>query len=389
MASAAFLLKIAFALFTYGSTDILIFEADLAKIGQDGVVALYREGIRTEWCGQPGRGPCPPFIHPPFIIHALEGWGLLSLISGLPLRFWLRFTCAVADCGSLVLLVRMLSSWRSDSRTLMALTLFAGSPIAILVSGFHGNTDPIMIFFVLLSIYLIEGRRPPWLAGAALGMAANIKIVPVLLAPVALLSLVGVRRRLQFSAGASAAFLAGSLPLLVVAPALVITSVFGYSSQQGPWGLSLLALIARESASLAWLYDAQARYGRALSLCLVVAASLWPRPSLERDALFLHAGLLMFLFVSATPGFGVQYLAWLVPWVVGLGPRPTAVYYAAGTVFLFAYYSSAAAGRFPWYLANSLEHPPWNGTVLGLGLICWIVVCCTTLMYVRQLRAVR
>jgi hypothetical protein len=40
-------LKTFLALFTLRSTDALIFEADLAKIGQDGGVALYRHSIRT------------------------------------------------------------------------------------------------------------------------------------------------------------------------------------------------------------------------------------------------------------------------------------------------------------------------------------------------------
>jgi len=384
---AAFLLKTGIALFTYGSTDALIFEADMAKIRQDGGVALYRDGIRTRWCGQAGQRACPPFNHPPLIIRALEGWALLSHVSGLPLRFWLRFTCAVADLGSLALLMRMLSHRRSERQTQVALLLFAASPISILVSGFHGNTDPILIFFVLLSICLIESQRPAWLAGGALGIAVNIKILPVLLAPAALLSLPGTRRKIELCAGAAAAFLVGSLPVLVAAPELVITRVFGYSSQSGPWGLSLLALASLGSPHLAWLYDLHARYGKILSLCLVLGASLWPRPRPGRNALFMRVGFLMFLFVSLTPGFGVQYLAWLVPWVVALGARPTATYYLAGTVFLFAYYTAAAAARFPWYLANSLERPAWTATVICLGLICWVVVCCIALIYVRSLWA--
>lgn len=386
LALAAFLLKIAIALCTYGSTDVLIFEADLAKIRQDGGAALYRDGIRTRWCGETGQRACPPFIHPPFIIHALEAWGALAHISGLPLRFWLRFTCAAADLGSLALLMRMLGTRRRDAQAWMALSLFAVSPIAILVSGFHGNTDPILIFFVLLSICLIESQRPAWLAGVALGMAMNIKILPLLLAPAALLSLPGTRRRIEFCAGGVAVFLAGSLPVLVVAPELVVTRVFGYSSQSGPWGLSLLAVASLQSPPLAWLYDVHARYGKILSLCLVLGASLWPRPRPVRNGLFMRVGFLMFLFLSLTPGFGVQYLAWLVPWVVALGVRPTATYYLAGTVFLFAYYTAAAA-RFPWYLANSLEHPAWTAPVICLGLICWVVVCCIALIYVRSLRA--
>jgi hypothetical protein len=60
------------ALFTYGATEILIFEADLVKIAQDGGVALYRDGRRTPWCGGPAA--TLPSLHPPlFMIHALQG----------------------------------------------------------------------------------------------------------------------------------------------------------------------------------------------------------------------------------------------------------------------------------------------------------------------------
>jgi len=75
-----------------------------------------------------------------------------------------------------------------------------------------------------------------------------------------------------------------------------------------------------------------------------------------------------------------------VPWVVALGPRLTASYYLVGALFLFAYYT-AGAGGFPWDLANSLERRAWTPSVLGLGLVCWVVVCLTTLGYARALRA--
>ena len=385
LASAAFVLKIAIALSTYGSTDALIYEADLVKIRRDGAVALYREGIITEWCGQAGQRSCPPFIHPPFIIHALQGWGALADVSGLPLRFWLRFTCAVADVGSLVLLLRMLPRSR-DWQTRTALALFAISPISILISGFHANTDPVLIFFVLVAIYLIESRRPAWLAGVALGMAMSVKMVPVLLLPAALLAVPGARRRIDLLASVGATVAAGSLPVLVAAPEVVIRSVTGYGSQPGPWGVSLLALASLHSPHLAGFHDLYARYGKILSVGLVLAASWWPRPSSLPRPLLMRSGLLMFLFLSLTPGFGVQYLAWLVPWVVARGIWPTLSYYLAGGVFLCAYYTRAA-GEFPWDLANTLERPAWTPAVVALGLICWVVVCAITHGYVRTLRA--
>jgi len=388
LAFAAFLLKTAIALTAYGSTDVLLFEADVAKMRRDGGLALYRDGISTEWCGKIEQLACPPFNHPPFMIHVLGGWASLAHVSGLPLRFWLRLTCAVADLGSLALLVRLLRRRLSEPQTRVALLWFAASPIAILISGFHGNTDPILMFFVLLAIELIEGQRPAWLAGVALGVATDIKILPVLLTPAALLSLPGTRRKLEFCVGAGAAFLVGSVPFLLMAPELVVTRVFGYSSQFGTWGLSLLALILREDARISWLGDLYLRHGKILSLCLVVGASLWPRRRSRRNALFIQAGFVMFLFVSVIPGFGVQYLVWLVPWVVGLSFGPRAAYYIAGTAFLFGYYTTAA-GTFPWHLANSLERLAWSGTVLGLGLICWVVVCSIAFIYARWLVAMQ
>ena len=369
---AAFVVKAAMAFFTYGSTDVLIYEADVTKLIRDGGAALYRDGIRTEWCGHPDQRPCPPFNHPPFVIRALEGWALLAEISGLPLRFWLRVTCAVADVGSLVVLARLLRRRWKEARAGVALLWFAASPIAILV------------FFVLLAIVLVEEGRPAWLAGVALGMAMDVKVLPVLLLPAVLLALDGSRRRIEFCVGAAATFLVGSMPLLLEAPELVVTRVFGYRSQSGSWGLSLLALLLGQNPHLAWLGETYARHGTLLSLGLVLAASLWRRPLHRPDALFTRAGLVMCLFVAVIPGFGVQYLVWLVPWVVGLGSGPTAAYYIAGTWFLFGYYS-ATAGAFPWYLANSLERFAWSAKVLGLGLICWVVVCVMAFMHARRL----
>jgi hypothetical protein len=69
---------------------------------------------------------------------------------------------------------------------------------------------------------------------------------------------------------------------------------------------------------------------------LTARPPFWPRPRPGPNALLLHAGFLMFLLVSSAPGFGVQYLACLVPWVVALGVKPMATYYVAGTAFLLA-----------------------------------------------------
>src|SRR6266853_927892 len=54
-----------------------------AASGRTGL-ALYRDGISTEWCGQIEQLACPPFNHPPFMIQVLGGWAFLAHVSGLP-----------------------------------------------------------------------------------------------------------------------------------------------------------------------------------------------------------------------------------------------------------------------------------------------------------------
>jgi len=386
-AVGAFALKLTIAATTHGSTDVLLFEADVAKMKRDGTVALYRDGIATEWCGPAEARPCTPFNHPPFMAYVLGAWSALEAVSSVPLRFWLRFSDAVADVGSLLVLGRLLRRRLGEIRTRAALGWFVVSPIAILVSGFHGNTDPIFLFFTLLAIDLVEAaHRPVWLGGAVLGMAMNIKIVPVVLVPVVALSLSGARRRIEFVIGMLAVFVLGSLPMVLEAPGLLLNQVFGYRSQRGSWGLSLLALVMQQDSGWSWLAELYLRHGTILALGLVLVVSVWPPP--RRETLFVRAGLVMFLFVSAIPGFGVQYLVWLVPWVVGLGSGATIAYFASASALLIAYYSTAAGG-FPWHLANSLARPAWTLPVVLLGLVCWIVVCAITVAYPRRLAATR
>jgi hypothetical protein len=109
-------------------------------------------------------------------------------------------------------------------------------------------------------------------------------------------------------------------------------------------------------------------------------ASAWMNYLVKRPNLFMQLGLIVFIFISLTPGFGIQYLAWLVPWVVGLGFVATLSYYIAGGVFQFLVYTFWAHG-FPWFLANSDRIGPWGGFIIYYEIICWVVIVAISLMY--------
>jgi 4-amino-4-deoxy-L-arabinose transferase-like glycosyltransferase len=175
--AVSFAVKIALAVSTYGSNDALTWEADAEKIHTDGALAVYQDGAVPHHGGKSFH--MQRFSHPPFMIAVISAWAWLADVTGIPMRFWIRLACSVADVLSIILLLPMLRAFPMLFSPVSVL-LVVLSPISVLISGFHVNTDPIMMSFVLLSVYLIHRGSPAWIAGCSMGMAVNIKIVPIL-----------------------------------------------------------------------------------------------------------------------------------------------------------------------------------------------------------------
>jgi GT2 family glycosyltransferase len=113
-------------------------------------------------------------IYPPIIEWLFAGVG----------KLWydpvaLKITFVVFDLGSVALLLAMLA-YRSQPLRLGC--LYAFNPVPLIGFAAEGHFDSILIFFVLLALWLGEhGRtRSSW---AALGLAVQIKLVPILLVP--------------------------------------------------------------------------------------------------------------------------------------------------------------------------------------------------------------
>ncbi len=376
-AALAFAGKTALSFTTYGTNDVLFWEANVRKIELDGGLALYRDGAKPVLGEKQYR--VEPFNQPPFMIDALRAGGAVAAISGIPFRVWLRITSAIADVGMLLLVWGILGTGKQvPSSRLLPIAL---SPVLLLVSGFHGNTDSVMMFFLLLSVYLIETGRSGWVAGAALGMAASIKVVPLIFIPVILPYLPIARRRVEFLLSAAGIWLAGSMPYLAEDPALVFRSVFGYNSISGFWGLSALAAFFSQG-------NVYRGIGKPLALATVLLASWGVHVWARQAELFSRCAFIAFLFVFVLSGFGVQYLVWLVPWSAALPWRKVRWHYGISSVFLCAYYGIWSHGR--WYIANLLEGglaPPRGALILILATCCWVSVGAMVIVWGRELRA--
>ncbi|MBI4851186.1 MAG: tetratricopeptide repeat protein [Acidobacteria bacterium] len=370
--AVASLFKLYLAAYTMGTNDIFYWKMFLSIAREYGGIALYQ---KLSW-----------WNHPPMMIHLLNLIGFIESTVGISFNFLLRLLPTLADIGSLWVVYKILEL--NNKFSLAQLLLLAFCPISIMISGFHGNTDPIMIFFVILSVYLIDldsrslDKLLPepiykffltyeinnyHLAGIAMGLAVNVKIVPVILAPCIFFYLPNNKRRFEYALSALSTVVFTSLPYIFQDPLQVFKSTFGYSSFYGNWGLSrvLLTYFPYEH----WVNKFFSTDGKFLVFGLIILVSLWMNLFSKKTKIFYQVGVIFYLFIVLSPGFSVQYLAWLTPWVTILGLEAMAICYLTGSLFLFLTYNWWSGGL-PWNLASA-DTGNWGGIIINYELLCW------------------
>jgi len=336
------------ASFTYGTNDILFFKSYAVKAGSSGVAALYSEGaplveFHPEWNEQ--------MAHPPGIIHVWRATLWVEQHTGIPFRFWFRLLTMLAHVLTAVAVYRLLG--------VRAATAFVLCPAAIMIAGFHGNSDPIVIALLIWAVLGTEtGWRPSW-TGLLFAAACSVKVWPLFLIPAFCLYLSNWRQRAAFLATAGAAGMVFGAPYTFQFPMLIAKTVFGYRSTGGWWGF----------AGTVAGYE---QFGTALSFTAVLLMSLY----LHRAGLRLYevVGGAIAVFLVFTPGFGVQYLAWMFPFCFVLGWRFVAGFYAVSTALLYSAYTHWSGGL-PWYFADLLRPgAAQSWTVVYAATACWIVL---------------
>jgi hypothetical protein len=151
-AVVASLAKVLLALSTTGTNDALTWTHDLSTLKTEGVASLYREGV--QYASPAGKlYQRQPFIHPPTCM-ARESSRMSPACRSL------------SGCGCYARL-RILAQWRWSGYSFAAtgttglIVLLALSPTSARVSGFHVNTDPMMVVFLVLRgrWTMIDGRN--------------------------------------------------------------------------------------------------------------------------------------------------------------------------------------------------------------------------------------
>lgn len=348
-------LKLVVAARTFGTNDVHYWVMFAQGVRDLGPVGIYGEPFQQV------------YNHPP-----LAGWMLLAanwlVDQGMHFPLVIRAPACLADAGSTMLLFETLRRRTTAREAGAAAVLFAASPLMLIVSGFHGNTDPVFTFASLLTLYLVAVRGQHVGAGITFGLAVSIKLVPVVLGPLLLVLLLrrGLGATVRFVAGGLLVFLVLWLPVLVLRGPEFTDQVLNYSGiALSEWGIpQFLDWLGVSSAGVTELRDA-ARLPALLTAGLVPAVLVWRRP----HAWTVAFGLSFCLFLLLSPAFGMQYLVWPLAAAYLVDWRAATAYNLAASAFAYVVYANWNANT--WWHWGEAVALPFQPSGLLLMTVTW------------------
>ncbi|MGH3301749.1 MAG: ArnT family glycosyltransferase [Streptosporangiaceae bacterium] len=370
-------LKLCVAATTFGTNDVGYWESFAAGVRRAGPINIYAL-----------HNLAAPYNHPPLI-----GWMLVVinyLVShGFTVPFLIRVPASVADVVTTLLIFEMLRAKRSLREATVAALLVACSPVLFIISGFHGNTDPVFVMFTLLSAYLLINHpwpTRPWLAsalaGVAFAVAVSVKIVPFVVLPTLLLlaARLGRRQLASFLVGCGAAMLPLWGPVVLRQWQPFRTDVLGYPGiWLRQWGPVEFATAMRFPASVITFIVGPGRFVVVLLSAFLPALLLYWR----RDAALPAIGLSLALFLLLSPAFGTQYLTWPLAAAYLIDLR-AATAYNLGAGALLAEVYNRWNGGLPWYRAWATPLHPTEVAALGVVWALLLFVALTSLYRIAK-----
>jgi hypothetical protein len=289
----------------------------------------------------------------PFMVIA--DW--LGQTTGTPFHGWVQVPQILSDAGIAWLVQQYLGlRGASDRVRLAAAGLVILGPSFAVVSGFHGQYDPIAILPAVAALVVWErsppGTRRGLLAGALIGLAVVTKTSPLLVLFALLPSAREWRERAALCAAVAIVPLTAMAPFLVADGGATLDSLREHRALPGIGGLSLIAQpdLARHwlegarvpvSSLSQTLVDNQALITGVLMLPFLVLVFV------RRVPPALAATLLWLAFFVFAPGFSQQYVVWALPFALMAGyVRQVAVLQAALLVPTILIYFHADVGSY-------------------------------------------
>ena len=334
-----------------------------------------------------------PYVHYWSEYPPLFGWSAIliyrisTLVPALPEepRYWfaivLRLTMTLLDTGSLFLVYGTAQQLGTKSRAVRTAAFFAGGfIIAYAAAGWY---DSMPLFFLLLALYL--ALRDHYTSSAvATAIGFLVKLVPIVLVPVALRRIERLRDAIGYLIAVGVSTLVLLLPFLLNSSAYLLAFVRGTFNRPS-WN-SLWAILEGGYTFGAVTPVIERFSPENVSAAPVANPLPWPLIHLAFLAVFVFiytrrldwrkplntvafAGLAINLFLLWSKGFSGQFVVYVVPFVVLLLPNWRGLAYAAVLSVLWI-------AEFPLSLLTfataTVEAPNW--------FIVWIILARTIIL---------
>ena len=210
-----------------------------------------------------------------------------------------------------------------SKKNLKTCFLYAINPVTILITTLHGQFDVIPVFFILLTIYLLN-KKQELLSVLSFSFAVFTKTWPILF-------LIPIVRRIKSKK---------LIFLIIFFPALFIfiyiwlfkSSLFNISKTliyyQGLWGIwGPLSLLGK--TIILW---------QKLST-LIFLICFFSYSILKRNKNLIEEFLdLLFFFFVFTTNFSIQYFVWIVPFLYLIKPKKYLWLIVLISLYLFSFY---------------------------------------------------
>ena len=344
-------LRIYCVIWTSGTSDMEDWEDHAQQVVHRGLIGYYHANSFAN--------------HPPLIS---EVGGLILQISGathIPFRILFRTPFAILDAGNAFLLFLLLpeNRWR-----FFATACYWLSPAAILITGYHGNTDTAMAFFVLLAIWLVTKKRIIG-SGVALGASLWVKLPSILTVPALLILLRRWRLRIVFLSAAAITALFTYVPALIQDYKIVLTNVFGYrglilqTANGIPlWGPSVL-LFSTVAPIQTWPEKylrpvlLLLQYSWLIAIAAMVLLAWLRRIRASAPEVCATIGMSYAVLFGFSDYWAFQYFAWALPFWFFLRPWFSVPAIVLTSVYLYSLHWLFSGN--PWLLGkwDFLSHP--------------------------------
>jgi len=258
----------------------------------------------------------------------------------------IKFINTIFDLGILYL-VYLLSK-----KNLKTIFVYTVNPVTILITTLHGQFDVIPVFFILLTIYLLD-KKQKLLSVLSFSFAILTKTWPILFL-IPLVKKIKNKKLIILIMFFPVLFITLYCIFFKANPIDIIKTVFSYQGLWGIWGpwalLGKTRILWQKLSTLIFL------------TCFFSYSWFSKDKNLLKDILKL-----LFFFFVFTTNFSIQYFVWVIPFLILVKPKKYLYLILLITIYLFSFY------YFLLFCLNCAATPSWLIIIQNLiGFVLWV-----------------